>query len=321
MGNEIMRRAQRNKKDEFYTQTEDIEKELPLYKGQFQRKTVFLPCDSIGSNFTKFFKTVFEEWCIKKAYALHWNGEGTPATLVTISYDSVTSVPLIDDDGDLRSSATFRQLLSKSDIIVTNPPFSLFRQFMTTLIKSGKNFIVLGNMNQILTKDLFQYVASDKLWWGPSIYSGDRTFRVPVDYPLEASGTSVDENGNKYIRVKGVRWFTNMRPDPENATVSRAIVPTVRYSDMTYDRFDYMPDIICINRTEDIPYDYDGIMGVPLTYFDRHNPELFEIIDGVNRYLVLDKLGISEEAKKNHWHLLTVNGKVKYFRILIKRKK
>ena len=316
-----MRRAQRNKKDEFYTQTENIEKELPLYKGQFRGKTVFLPCDSGESNFTKFIKLMFEQWGIKKAYALHWNGEGTPATLITMSYDNVTSVPLIDDDGDLRSSATFRQFLYKSDIIVTNPPFSLFRQFMTTLIKSGKNFIVLGNMNQILTKDLFQYVASDKLWWGPSIYSGDRSFRVPDDYPLEASGTSIDGNGNKYIRVKGVRWFTNMRPDPDNATVSRAIVPTVHYSNMTYDRFDYMPDIICVNKTEDIPYDYDGIMGVPLTYFDRHNPELFEIIDGVNRYLVLDKLGISEEAKKNHWHLLTVNGKVKYFRILIKKKK
>ena len=315
-----MRRAQRNKKDEFYTQMPDIKKELSLYASQFRDKIVFLPCDTIDSNFTRFIDLVFEAWQIKAAYVLSKTFDGSSTKLFTMTSEHITEEILVKDDGDFRTSPMFKRLLYISDIIVTNPPFSLFREFMTTLLTSGKKFIILGNMNQILTKDLFQYVASGELWWGPSIYSGDRLFRVPDDYPLEAAGTFVDENGTKFIRVKGVRWFTNMRPDADKVKNSRSIIPTVHYNERSYDRFDYMPDIICVNKTEDIPCDYDGIMGVPLTYFDKHNPDLFEIIDGVNRYLVLDKLGISEEAKKNRWHLLTVNGKVKYFRILIKKK-
>ena len=174
-------------------------------------------------------------------------------------------------------------------------------------------------MNQILTKDLLPYIVSDKMWFGPSIYSGDRLFEVPDDYPLNAAGCFIDSNDKRYIRVKGVRWFTNMRPDSPGE--SRALQPTVSYKDMNYERFDYIPDVICINKTSEIPYDYDGLMGVPLTYFDKHNPEIFEIIDGVNRYLVLDKLSLNDEAVKNHRHLLTVNGKIKYFRFLIRKRK
>ena len=315
--NSIMRAAQRNKKDDFFTQQEDIQKELSLYKKQFKDKIVFMPCDSNESEFVRFIDCVFESWNIAMFYSLAYNPGGL-ADVIVESQDEIIRKYIEDDNGDFRTSDAFKSLLKQCDIVVTNPPFSLFREFMTAIINSGKKFIILGNMNQILTKDLFQYVADGILWWGPSIYSGDRVFGVPDDYPLETKGAFI-ENGKKFIKVKGVRWFTNMHPD--EMTFSRAIVPKVSIKDKEFERFDYLPDVICIDRTEDIPYDYDGLMGVPLTYFDRHNPDLFEIVDGVNRYLVLDRLKISDEAKKNHWHLLTVNGKVKYFRILIRRKK
>ena len=315
--NSIMRAAQRNKKDDFFTQREDIQKELTLYKKQFKDKVVFMPCDSNESEFVRFIDSVFESWNIAMFYSLSYNPGGL-ADVIVESQDEIIRKYIKDDDGDFRTSGAFKTLLEQCNIVVTNPPFSLFREFMTAVINSGKKFIILGNMNQILTKDLFQYVADGRLWWGPSIYSGDRTFRVPDDYPLETKGAFI-ENGKKFIKVKGVRWFTNMRPD-EMAS-SRTIIPKVSIKDKQFERFDYIPDAICVDRTEDIPYDYDGLMGVPLTYFDRHNPDLFEIVDGVNRYLVLDRLKISDEAKRNHWHLLTVNGKVKYFRILIRRKK
>ena len=316
--NSIMRLAQRNKKDEFYTQREDIDKELSLYAKQFKDKTIFFPCDSNESEFVRYMDVKFESWHLKCFYALSYNSDGN-ATLITETRDEITQTQLENDNGDFRTSPKFQRLLKECDIIITNPPFSLFREFMLLLLNTNKQFIILGNMNQILTKDLFPYVVSSRLWFGPSIYSGDRLFRVPEDYPLNATGTFVDENNNRFIRVKGVRWFTNMHPD--NPAASRAIVPTVSYKDMTYERFDYMPNIICINKTSDIPYDYDGLIGVPLTYFDRHNPELFDIIDGVNRYLVLDALNINSTAIKNHQHLLTVDGKVKYFRFLIRRKR
>ena len=231
----------------------------------------------------------------------------------------VSSWTLSDDDADICKSKYIRDTIEWADIIITNPPFSLFREFMKMVLESGKQFCILGNMNQILTKDLLPYIVSDKMWFGPSIYSGDRLFEVPDDYPLNAAGCFIDSNDKRYIRVKGVRWFTNMRPDSPGE--SRALQPTVSYKDMSYERFDYIPDVICINKTSEIPYDYDGLMGVPLTYFDKHNPEIFEIIDGVNRYLVLDKLSLNDEAVKNHRHLLTVNGKIKYFRFLIRKRK
>ena len=315
--NSIMRQAQRNKRDEFYTLTEDIDNELRLYMKQFRGKTVFMPCDTIRSNFVRYMDFMYDSWRPWRLYALSYNPDGN-ATLITETEQRITSDELSGDNGDFRTSETFRRLLDECDIVVTNPPFSLFREFMTLILKRGKQFCILGNMNQILTKDLLPYVTSGKMWFGPSIYSGDRAFMVPDDYPLNAAGTYI-ENGKKYIRVKGVRWFTNMFPDFQE--VQRRLVPTVSIHDKHFDTFDYMPDVICIDRTQDIPYDYNGLMGVPLTYFDKHNSHLFEIVDGVNRYLVLDALNINEEAKRNKWHLLTVNGKVKYFRFLIRRKR
>ncbi len=314
--NSVMRLAQRNKKDEFYTTYKDINSELKLYSKQFRDKIVFMPCDTNHSEFVRFMDAAYDCWGIKKFYALNYEPEGN-ATLLTEDAECLRFDEQKGDNGDFRTSETFRRLLEESDIITTNPPFSLFREFMKLLLQSGKKFCILGNMNQILTKDLLPYVTTGKMWFGPSIYSGDRAFMVPDDYPFNAAGTFV-ENGQKFIRVKGVRWFTNMLPDVQEE--QRRFVPTVSIKDKHYDRFDYMPDIICVDRTQDIPCDYDGLMGVPLTYFDKHNPESFEIVDGVNRYLVLDSLGINEEAKRNKWHLLTVNGKVKYFRFLIRRK-
>lgn len=316
--NSKMRAAQANKRDEFYTMRPDVERELPLYREQFRGKRVFLPCDGSESAFFRFFLDRFSEYGIAEVRASRLSGSGSGfCETWSICADGVRKTVIPDDDGDFRTSRIVAETLRWSDIVVTNPPFSLFREFMLMLFASGKHFIVLGNMNQILTKDIFPFVVSSRLRFGPSIYSGDRTFLVPDGYPLETSGAFV-ENGKRYIKVKGVRWFTDMLPDSPAA--SRALVPKIRFADMEYERFDYMPDVICVNRTQDIPADYDGLMGVPLTYFDRHNPDMFEIVDGINRYLTLDTLGINGTAQKNGWHLLTVNGKIKYFRFLIRRK-
>ena len=310
-----MRLAQRNKKDEFYTQYEDIEKELVLYKEQFCGKTVYLPCDTTESEFYRFFIEHFSEYGLKKLYATAYENECGAGEMN--EYDGRTNIKsCFNDKLDFRTHTVCSKLFEKADIIVTNPPFSLFREFITKCISSKKQFIVIGNMNSILTKDIFGYIANNELWWGVTIHSGDRLFRVPDDYPTESTNWTID-NGIKYIRVKGVRWYTNMHPDKP---VDNQWKPTKKFSEITKQYFQYMPDILCIDKTSDIPYDYDGLMGVPLTYFDKHNSELFDIIDGVNRYLVLDNLKRNEEAIANKYHLLTVDGKVKYFRIIIKKK-
>jgi len=308
-----MRQAQRNKKDEFYTQYEDIEKELTLYKEQFRGKVVYLPCDTKESEFYRFFVKHFSDFGLKKLYATAYENEYGMGEL----NDFVGDIHMdFWNKLDFRTHAICDRLFKEADIIVTNPPFSLFREFITKCISTKKQFIVIGNMNSILTKDIFKYIANNELWWGVTIHSGDRLFRVPDDYPVESTNWTI-ENGIKYIRVKGVRWYTNMHPDKP---IENQWKPTKKFSEITKQYFQYMPDILCIDKTSDIPYDYDEPMGVPLTYFDKHNPELFNIIDGVNRYLVLDNLNRNEEAIANKYHLLTVNGKVKYFRIIIKKK-
>ena len=313
--NQQMRLAQRNKKDEFYTQFEDIEKELVLYKEQFRGKVVYLPCDTKESEFYRFFSENFSEYGLKKLYATAYENEFGQGEFNEFD-GNIYSRQFFTDKLDFRSDYICGDLFKEADIIITNPPFSLFREFITKCILTKKQFIVIGNMNSILTKDIFGYIANNELWWGVTIHSGDRLFRVPDDYPVESTNWTI-ENGIKYIRVKGVRWYTNMHPDKP---IENQWKPTKKFSEITKQYFQYMPDILCIDKTSDIPYDYDEPMGVPLTYFDKHNPELFDIIDGVNRYLVLDNLNRNEEAIANKYHLLTVNGKVKYFRIIIKKK-
>ena len=192
--------------------------------------------------------------------------------------------------------------------------FSLFREYVKQIMDYNKKFIVLGNMNSILCKEIFPYVKNNLLWWGVSIHSGDRKFYVPENYPLDAAGCGIDENGRRFIRVKGVRWWTNI----ENKNREIPLDLYKRYSS-EYQKFDEF-DAINVNKTTEIPMDYDGVMGVPITFFDKYCPEQFEIVDGANRYLIFDSFGTNEKVKLNHGHSCNIDGKATYFRILIRKR-
>lgn len=165
------------------------------------------------------------------------------------------------------------ELLKEADVVVTNPPFSLFGRYITFLMEHNKKFLIIGNINSIATQSVFPLVADNKVWLGISIHSGDRVFNVPDYYPLEASNCGIDENGKKWIRVKGVRWFTNI----ENQQRHEPFISYQNYSPELFPKLDNF-DAIFVKNTADIPEDYYGVMCVPLSYLDKHNPEQFEIV-------------------------------------------
>jgi hypothetical protein len=285
----------------------------------FRGKTVLLPFDDPEwSNFTKFFAQNFELLGLKKLISTSYAPESkkyklpyqptlfetehphfdadkskTHGKIFVLAHD-VTGDNRIDindlewqyleGDGDFRSKE-IRKLRDEADIIVTNPPFSLFREFVVWLIESGKKFAIIGNVNAISYKEVFPLIKDNKMWMGVSIHSGDREFGVPDTYPLEASGWRIDENGNKYIRVKGVRWFTNIdhgrRHEPLQLMTMADNFKHSKHKDIR-GRKDYIHyenyDAIEIPYTDAIPSDYEGAMGVPLTFLDKYCPEQFEII-------------------------------------------
>src|SRR5882762_7925034 len=186
--------------------------------------------------------------------------------------------------GDFRSPECIA-LLKSADIVVTNPPFSLFREYVAQLAEDGKKFLVIGNVQALTYKEIFPLVKSDKLWMGVTIHSGDREFRVPDHYPLNAAGCRVDENGVKYIRVKGVRWYTNLDHGRRHQKLPlMTMEDNLRFSKhreikgrAAYDRYDNY-NAIEVPFTDAIPSDYDGVIGVPITFLDKYNPDQFEIL-------------------------------------------
>jgi hypothetical protein len=184
----------------------------------------------------------------------------------------------LNSDGDFHSQECI-EILKEADIVVTNPPFSLFREYVAQLMEYEKQFLIIGNINAITYKEVFPLVKENKIWLGISIHSGDREFRVPNYYPLDAAGYRVDKDGIKYIRVKGVRWLTNL--DYKQRHEDLFLYKT--YNSTEYPKYDNY-DAININKTEEIPKDYDGIMDIPITFLDKYNPDQFEII-GIDRYV------------------------------------
>jgi hypothetical protein len=223
-------------------------------------------------------------------------------------------------DGDFRSEECI-QLLKQADIVVTNPPFSLFREYVEQLMKHKKKFLIIGNQNAITYKEVFKLIQENMIWLGASIHSGDREFGVPQHYPLNAATTRVDAAGNKYIRVKGVRWFTNLdyKERHEEMVLFNEYSPE-RYP--TYANF----DAIEVSKTAEIPVDYDGPMGVPITFLDKYNPKQFEVL-GSSRTLARP---MSEVAEKGtfvqggpRFYLSNGNGTYRrmYDRLVIKNKR
>ena len=186
--------------------------------------------------------------------------------------------------GDFRSPECI-ELLKEADIVVTNPPFSLFREYVAQLVEHGKKFLIIGNVQAITYKEIFPLIKADKMWMGVTIHSGDREFRVPDHYPLNAAGWRVDENGVKYIRVKGVRWWTNLDHGRRHEKLPlMTMEDNLRFSKheeikgkAAYDRYDNY-DAIEVPFTDAIPNDHEGAMGVPITFLDKYNPDQFEIL-------------------------------------------
>ena len=313
--------AKAAKNDEFYTQYADIQKEVNAYleynPDTFRDKTVLLPCDDPEwSNFTRFFAQNFERLGLKRLISTSYAVESkkykdyeptlfeTESPLFDIDKTRIKGKIFeltrdtngggridIDDlewhylegDGDFRSPEVCA-LRDQSDIIVTNPPFSLFREFLDWCFTVNKKILIIGNMNAITYKEVFPLIRDNKLWYGPSITSGDREFMVPESYPIEAAGWRIDEKGKKYIRVKGVRWFTNLehgrRHEPIKLMSMKDNLRYGRHKDLQQIGYIHYAnyDAIDVPYSDAIPDDYNGIMGVPITFLDKYCPEQFVII-------------------------------------------
>lgn len=281
--NKDLKNAKSSKKDEFYTQLSDIEKELGHYKEHFKNKVVFCNCDDPEeSHFWNYFALNFQHLGLKKLVATHYQRE-KPSYKLEIVKDvnkdgrinklDTIRTPL-KQNGDFRSPECI-EILKEADVITTNPPFSLFREYLAQLIEHKKKFVILGNINALSYKEIFKLVKEGRLWLGHSIHSGDREFRVPEDYPLNAVGARVDEKGNKYIRVKGVRWYTNL--DYKERHEDLILYKTYRGNESEYPKYENY-NAINVDITKDIPMDYKGLIGVPITFVDKYNPDQFEIV-------------------------------------------
>ena len=365
--------AKKAKNDEFYTQYADIQAEIEAYleydPDTFRGKTVLLPCDDPEwSNFTRFFAANFTRLGLKKListsyapeakrekygvlfeYAALQNGEAPKnerGKIFVLDHDANENGRIdFDDlqwsylrgDGDFRSEEVTR-LRDEADIIVTNPPFSLFREFLAWILagngaakdaKSAKKFLVIGNMNAITYKEVFPHLKSNRMWLGESIHSGDREFGVPKEYPLEAAGWRIDENGNHFIRVKGVRWFTNLEHGRRHRPMQlMSMADNIKYSrhkevrGVGYSRYvNY--DAIDIPYSDAIPNDYDDVMGVPVSFLDKYCPEQFDIIgiglEMADMAIIRERLGRLNGGPRLYTEQ---GGKLlrQYERILIRRK-
>ena len=352
--NKNLSAANKAKKDEFYTQLVDIENELRHYRSFFAGKTVFCNCDDpFESNFVKYFAMNFNVLGLKKLIAtcyatspvlytqLDFFGEedargvaeagkkpykieltgvadsnGDGAVDLADFEETLRANPpqLLQGDGDFRSEECIA-LLKEADVVVTNPPFSLFREYVAQLMEYDKKFIIIGNQNAITYKEIFPLIQQNRIWLGASIHSGDREFRVPDHYPLLAAGYRVDENNIKYIRVKGVRWFTNVDYPQRHET----LILYKHYTPEEYPEFDNY-NAINIDKTVDIPCDYDGAMGVPITFMDKYNSDQFEILNA-NDFRRFENV-----KKKPHGLIKDAEGSILngarlvYPRILIRKK-
>lgn len=342
-------KAKKNKADEFYTQLPDIEAEMRHYKQQFDGKIIFCNCDDpYESNFFKYFAMNFNSLGLKNLTATSYAGSpvaGTFLPLFDVEYLEETSsdakpykvevtelkdenadgatdladverliknkkntLTLLEGDGDFRSDECI-ELLKEADIVVTNPPFSLFREYVAQLIQCKKKFIIIGNQNAITYKEIFSLLRDNKMWLGS--YSGDMAFTVPAYYEERATRFWMDETGQKWRSMGNICWFTNLdiKKRHEEFTMYK------RYTPKEYTHYDNY-DAINVNKVTEIPYDYEGVMGVPITFLDKYNPEQFQII-GLLAGNIQGMAGIKSKSGKDGPY---INGKLKYGRILIKRK-
>lgn len=321
--NSNLHKAKKQKNDEFYTQLSDIEKELKHYKKHFKDKIVYCNCDDPRvSNFFHYFSYNFEELGLKKlittcyknqerdlfsrhnsdeAVYLEYNGDKNGNN---VPDPNEIGIKPLKGDGDFRSTESI-ELLKQTDIVVTNPPFSLFREYVSQLIEYGKEFLIIGDQNGITYKEVFKFIKENKLWLGVD-NGGTKWFQVPMDYEIATESRIKIENGIKYFSKGSIMWFTNL----DHSKRHEEIILYKTYTPEEYPKYDNY-NAINVNKVSEIPMDYDGVMGVPITFLDKYNPEQFEII-GIDRYV---------EDNPKYGCRFSVNGKETYARVLIKNKR
>jgi len=354
--NRNLHKAKDAKNDEFYTQLPDIENELKHYKGQFRGKVVYCNCDDpFESNFFKYFAANFNALGLKKLITASYvkspivggqlplfemeglkpsgkepfrieikevtdiNNDGA-INLKDVEYllkhDKNTATTL-RDNGDFHSDECVK-LLKKADIVVTNPPFSLFREYVEQLIKFDKKFLILGDLNAITYKEIFKLIKENKLWLGYD-NGGTKWFQVPDDYDIKTESRKKIVNGVKYFSMGRILWFTNLDTTKRHGKLNLY----KKYTSKEYPKYDNY-NAIEVSKTADIPMNYNGKIGVPITFIDKYSPEQFEIIG-----LLADKREKSEaliqgtptyldEQHKKYVGAI-VNGKATYARIIIKK--
>lgn len=341
MANKNLNAAKTAKKDEFYTQLTDIERELQHYWPHFRDKVVLCNCDDpYESNFFKYFALRFNQLGLKKLICTCYDGSpvaGTQLSLFSLDKEGnekktaykveITEVPDVNGDGaidltdvellikddknvlsSLHGNGDFRsqeciELLKEADIVVTNPPFSLFREYIGQLMEYGKKFLIIGNQNNVTYKEIFPLLMENKVWLGYK--TGDMAFKVPDDYEARETRYWQDETGQKWRSLGNICWFTNLDHNKRHEMLDLVC----RYSSEEYPAYDNY-NAINVNKVDNIPCNYDGIMGVPITFLDKYNPEQFEI-KGIDRYV---------QDNPNYGHRFILKGKEVYARILIRNK-
>lgn len=340
MANRNLDAAKRAKEDEFYTQMSDIERELQHYWPHFRGKTVLCNCDDpYESNFFKYFALRFNQLGLKRLICTCYNGSPVQGNELAIDFGDfsdepkkvayrveITEVKDLNGDGavdlgDVQyllrneknvittlSSGDFRseeciELLKQADIVVTNPPFSLFREYLAQLMQYGKKFLIIGNQNAITYKEIFPLLKDNKIWLGYK--AGDMAFRVPEYFQPRQTRYWEDAEGQKWRSMGNICWFTNLDHNKRHEYLDLVC----KYSPEAYPKYDNY-DAINVGRIADIPCDYAGAMGVPVTFLDKYNPEQFEII-GIDRYV---------EDNPNYGHRFRIKNKETFARILIRNR-
>lgn len=321
--NKTLNKASKSKNDDFYTQLSDIEKELKHYKEHFKNKVVYCNCDDPRvSNFFHYFSYNFEQLELKKLITTCYKNqqmnlfsENKSEKAIYLEYTGDKNKNNIPDpkeigikhlkgDGDFRSKECI-ELLKKSDIVVTNPPFSLFREYVSQLIEHKKKFLIIGSLNAISYKDIFKLIKANKLWLGYGFSGGNAYFKTSYTKKF-ANGVYNKETG--LVKFRNVTWFTNLEIEKRHEDL--ILYKKYYGNESEYPKYDNY-NAINIDKTKDIPTDYKGIMGVPISFLDKHNPEQFEIIG----QMVTTKID-----DFNHGYPY-IKGKKIYARILIKNKK
>lgn len=313
----LLTEAKANKRDEFYTQLCDIESELSHYEQQFSGKVIYCNCDDPKiSNFFKYFYINFDRLKIKKLIASCYKPQSTSlfesiepeqATYIECSSGGADldliykNIKFFSGDGDFRSAESIK-LLMQADIVVTNPPFSLFREYIAQLIKHKKQFLTIGNINAITYKEIFKLIQDNKAWLGVNLGRGISGFIVPEHYELYGTEARIDSNGNRIISPNNCLWLTNLEVGIRHKEIK--LTKVYAGNEACYPKFDNY-DAINVDKTQDIPLDYPGYMGVPITFLHKFNPDQFEIV----RF-----------RKGNDDKDLSINGKCPYFRIIIRNR-